>query len=483
MKKNLIYSFKNNRVLDSRAVYYNQRRIDKIIDGLMQELEDATATGESISVTDSANAPAKLLPSGNTYQATNIKTYKCEGTETGDYYFTYNSINYQFTMPTIEAGSVLAFNTDTLKLYLGDTEITTTTDNTGILITLQDTPNPNYPQDIHVVKGHNELSIKADLFATANNFQNRKAYRTGTDIIENDAYSTVCLDYLPILAGNQYDMKTQNGIRWLRLNFYNKNKTFLRSIYYDNEGQYSFTPGENEAYIRFSMRTQDFDTLQILYITRTLELDLPEGMEMYKISNYISTFEKTDGKWYITPHFKTEIDNANNVTRVGCEGKAGHYYFRFGNFNDMEMINSNYKQYGYINYGKANAPGRETGRGNIEGFNLGAKSILLYTEADSQLTLAEFKAKWNAKLANVPLVIYTKSSLTNIEITDQTLISQLDKMQKILSHFGGTTITTITAGDLKPIWNFDYKKSNRLRDDNQDTEIENIKARLDLLEG
>lgn len=126
-----------------------------------------TGTGTDFQLAGTGDLPMKALPSGNTIQNTNYRTYKCAGTETGDYYFTYNNINYQFTMPTIEEGSILVFNTETLKLYLGDTEITTTTDNTGILITFAVTPNPDYTTEINNVEGN--------IIVTSSNSDNTKS--------------------------------------------------------------------------------------------------------------------------------------------------------------------------------------------------------------------------------------------------------------------------------------------------------------------
>lgn len=57
--------------------------------------------------------------------------YNCDGTESGDYYFTYNSVDYYFTMPTVEDGDVLTFNTTDLILSLNNTTITTSSSGTG----------------------------------------------------------------------------------------------------------------------------------------------------------------------------------------------------------------------------------------------------------------------------------------------------------------------------------------------------------------
>lgn len=145
----------------SAKLLYDQLQAKQAeIDQLYDQIPTATAEGETINVQDSSNLPIKdFAMLGNATQDTSILTYKCVGTETGDYYFVYDSTNYQFTMPTISANDLLTFNTSTKKLYKGTTQITTTTASTGTLITLSSTPNPDYPQDIHVVTGEDRKSV------------------------------------------------------------------------------------------------------------------------------------------------------------------------------------------------------------------------------------------------------------------------------------------------------------------------------------
>lgn len=84
------------------------------------------------------------LASAFTYSGSNITevTYTCNGTETGEYYFVYDSTNYQFTMPTVESGDMLVFDGTTLKK--DDTTIHTTTNNTGTLLTMTGVSNSAY---------------------------------------------------------------------------------------------------------------------------------------------------------------------------------------------------------------------------------------------------------------------------------------------------------------------------------------------------
>lgn len=110
--------------------------------------------GNDLTFEDSIEFPlGKLDMEGKSEQDLSKMTYKCNGTETGDYYFTYEDTNYQFTMPSVTSSSILVFDTLTLKLSINDEEITTSNNNTGTLIELSATPNPDYPQEINSIEG------------------------------------------------------------------------------------------------------------------------------------------------------------------------------------------------------------------------------------------------------------------------------------------------------------------------------------------
>ena len=110
--------------------------------------------GNDLTFEDSIEFPlGKLNMDGKSEQDLSKMIYKCNGTETGDYYFTYEDTNYQFTMPSVTSSSILVFDTLTLKLSINDEEITTSNSNTGTLIELSATPNPDYPQEINSIEG------------------------------------------------------------------------------------------------------------------------------------------------------------------------------------------------------------------------------------------------------------------------------------------------------------------------------------------
>ena len=329
----------------------------------------------------------------------------------------------------------------------------------------QPSPNPDYPQDIHVVKGHNVIGFEADLFGMANNLQDRKAFTTGTNIINNDQYCVICLDYLPIITGKQYDMKTQNGIRWLRLNFYDKNKTFLRGIYFDANTNYSFTPKENEAYIRFSMRREDYDTLQILYIVRTLELDLPEGIELCKTENYQDYIYKENGNWYKYGAINKSVLNGTEANWsmsdniIVCQAISNY------------SISNNVP---FVNYfkGTPNKTNGSTLLNNEACFNNNVGYSRFYIKTDKFENIADFKT-W---LSTNNLIVYCIArNVATTQITDETLISQLDEIYEHLQLVKGTNNITVTASDLAPNMQLTYMQD-------LPSKLDNLASRIELLE-
>lgn len=57
--------------------------------------------------------------------------YVCDGTEEGDYYFTYNNESYYFTMPTVAEDDELIFDVQNSILKLNDTTIETSSTGSG----------------------------------------------------------------------------------------------------------------------------------------------------------------------------------------------------------------------------------------------------------------------------------------------------------------------------------------------------------------
>ncbi len=146
--------------VDTSSIDKNLQNLSSVLDTVYNDYPKVSDEGisPSLSGTKVGRLNTTLKASDTTQDNTKI-TYKCVGTETGTYYFTYNSVNYQFTMPTITSSSVLIFDTVALKLYLDSTEVATSTGTSGTQLTFITSPNPAYTQYIHVVKGNNTVEV------------------------------------------------------------------------------------------------------------------------------------------------------------------------------------------------------------------------------------------------------------------------------------------------------------------------------------
>lgn len=117
--------------------------------------------------------------------------YTCDGTETGDYYLTYNSIDYYFTMPSVEDGDILAFNTTDLELSLDGTTIITSSTGTGTELTF----------DVYVPNGYEEID-PGDMFASKSDLDDVKS-----DLESVEEKTTV--QYVTTTGTNLNDYTTQ----------------------------------------------------------------------------------------------------------------------------------------------------------------------------------------------------------------------------------------------------------------------------------
>jgi len=238
-------------------------RLKEDIAGLSITKEE---TGESIDITDSAEMRfAKFGVSGNSKQDTSKITYTCNGTETGMYYFTYNNINYQFTMPTIEEGDILVFHTVTLKLYLGETEITTEIGTTGTQLTFISSPSPDYPQEIHSVGDNVNLFDKDTIYRTNSLIQNSGNITNNSDF---DIYKNT------VNENKQYTLSITNTgeiNRDCRICGFQSDGTFIKeittfTINANNKATKTFITPANTEYILYHVaKTSDKIKLEQRY--------------------------------------------------------------------------------------------------------------------------------------------------------------------------------------------------------------------------
>lgn len=110
---------------NKRIVYYlDDRRVWDVIVNNKVAITNAVTTKEYV------KAYVWL-----TLSETITLKYVCDGTEEGNYYFTYDNVNHYFTIPEVSENDELIYDVATNKLKLGNTEIATTATGTGTELT------------------------------------------------------------------------------------------------------------------------------------------------------------------------------------------------------------------------------------------------------------------------------------------------------------------------------------------------------------
>lgn len=454
--------------------------LQDVYEQMSSELEDSTATGTEIDTTGGAYWKAEIELNGNTGQDTNIITYTCDGTETGDYYFVDNNTNYQFTMPTVSSGDVIYFNTDTLKLYLSTTEITTTTASTGTLITMQNTPNPNYEQPIKVVKGENTIIAKnKNLFdgvwelgfingSTGNNASNNNLMR--------------CKNFVPVKELTEYKFSSLNpNLTELFIYEYREdlsyNLTINKSLSFTN----TLITDAKTKYIRFRTNSSSFGTpdleakLQIEegttatdYIPhqeQTYPITLPEGMELCKIGDYQDYIYKSGDNWYKHSEIgKFILDGTENWTNQGgTQDTSTKMMFSFQKLQNDKISNRK----GYCNRFINCPTSVQSPNVDVEAFNFnpiynysGFIYIKILKSRLNEESINGFKI-WLA--SNNLIVYYQLAESIDTQITDTTLVQQLNDLYDKLKTYQGVTHITQSNAEIPFILKLNYKKSNILR--------------------
>ena len=177
-------------------------------------------------------------------------------------------------------------------------------------------------------------------------------------------------------------------------------------------------------------------TSYIAPTSQTLPLNLG-SIELNKIGTYQDYIYKNNGNWY-----KKEYIGTLNVQdfkdspswQIANSGTASWYYSLI-NTGYIPIANAFSTDYGLCNHYQLTAVGNS---GANEGISL-LISGTIRIRYGTQDTTSNFKT-WLA--SNEVILKYAKSTSTDIEITDTTLISQLEAIDNMYSYNGTTIITS-----------------------------------------
>lgn len=322
-------------------------------------------------------------------------------------------------------------------------------------------PNPDYPQDVHVVTGDNTINICGKNLFDKNKAQLNVGINTSNGNTYNDTnlFST---EYIPISVNTSYvsNSASTTGNRVFGA-CYDINKNYLGAVS-TGVGERRFTiTNENAKYIRITGQKINIDNYQLEkgstattyepYQSQSYAVNLG-NMELCKIGNYQDYIYKDNKKWYKKEYIrKADITSSTNITMENASANVGK---RFNIYDEGgSYFSGNATQPGAIS--NCYKPSYSTSVANVifSSSTYGAVSLV-----DAKYTSVESFKSW----AIENLIIYRiLSTPTTTEITDATLISQLEALAGAESYAGQTNISQtnndkpfiITAKALKDLSN------------------------------
>lgn len=167
-------------------------------------------------------------------------------------------------------------------------------------------PNPDYPQDIKVVKGNNTIKIIGkNLFNKNGNIKNNyRLSTTGGNFLNNGYFIS---EFIPIKPSTTYSVNytpdAYSRICYYTSNTGNPEHSFISK----NDANSTFTTPNNAKYLRLCNSLTEIDNIQLQkgdtittfepYQETTKQLNLG-NLELCKIGDYQDYFYKSNGNWY-----------------------------------------------------------------------------------------------------------------------------------------------------------------------------------------
>ena len=381
---------------------------------------------------------------------------------------------------------------DTFSYLLGKSKSGTYTTETGTSISVNNTvkgniktklfgntsqesdPTPDYPKDIHVVKGNNTITISnsdntqtqnyavnigttelckigdyADEInkSSGNNLLNRttceenKALAWTTGLVFNDTNGLVS-DYIEVKDADTYRCNYH-----VQMMFYDSNKDYLGCMQdggttiakqtgiYDN----SFTVPSNLGikYMRLGFRS-----------TSNNNLNMTQQNIMLNKGNTLLDFEPYGTDWYIKKAIgKVVLDGSESWTKYTNTNSGGNTYGFYVNITNLggkplqDTAHNNFALSNYFTQQKR----AELAIIDTEGIYLGSGDVFYLKIRQNAVTDAEATSIKTWLSTHNTIVYYILNTPTYTIITDTTLIEELDELEKAKSYNETTNITQTNA--------------------------------------
>ena len=250
--------------------------------------------------------------------------------------------------------------------------------------------------------------------------------RTDGTLANNASYDTS--DFMPVKAGEKY---TYTGFNVWYASYYDTNKAFVSTP----NNSTTITIPTGVAYVRCSLLHTNLDTAQFEHGTQATTYAEFYNYELTKIGTYQDRIYKDDGKWYVEKQVGKVVLNGTQ-SYLTYQNDAFAYYNFAGDGYPAPMQENTYGANANILVISDHYTGQRTDFRNSCQLNhimktTGANSQIAWK--DTRYTTAEDMTTWLA--SNPTTVYYALATPTTTEITNSTLLSQLNFIANL---YGGT---------------------------------------------
>jgi hypothetical protein len=328
-------------------------------------------------------------------------------------------------------------------------------------------PNPDYPQEVHGVKGNNYIHIRKK-----NHFSSIMEYGS----IDNttgaaSGASTQCIrtkDYIRISPNTQYTVS--NDKNYANYTYeYDKNYSIVNAYLSGEQtpGVFTFTTTPNTCYVKFrtvagnvendltskwQLELGSTNTTWEEYVGQDLPLSLG-NIELYKMGTYQDKIYKQNDTWYLHKDFNNVILNGTTYAVAGYSDHSGTTFM---------TVNYRGESVKKLTRDEPSCFSNKLRPGTIADTWNGRK---LYSCSQAtngkyiQLCLP-YSIGANAEEVNTWLhsnniaITYVLDTPTDTEIEDPTLLAQLNALEQITQY--KNTYIIITGADLTPEADFTY---------------------------
>lgn len=317
--------------------------------------------------------------------------------------------------------------------------------------TTETSPSPDYPSNVNVVTGDNTIVVNGKNWLN-NNFVMGTINTIGQDYTSTTRARS---DYNMILGNTTYRFSSSNSNIYYVPYFYDKDKIFISYIDGWKAQSVTFTTPSNAKYVRILVKNNSTDTITLNEITQpqlkkgstatsyeehqeqTFQINLG-NIEVCGIGDYKDYFykSKSNNKWYLHKEIgKVVLNGSENFISAGTSGTDYRYNKTLSSLNipnattNNALCMANYFQNLTIKTDK------KWGAFYING------NWLVFYDKDNNFENATAFNTWLS--THNTLIYYVLATPTNTEITDTTLISQLEALKTAMSYAEQTNISQV----------------------------------------